>query len=232
MTTEQIVWTIVIALVALVLIGLIVAVMRKKSLADNRARAHELREQADGGVAGLPDAQARADQAATEAEHKRLEAERAEKDALVARTEVDQERARHEDQLRAADRLDPDVNHRAKDYSPHVADPVGPANNPAQTTPAGTGTGSASGTDTTVDSGDSTGSSSEGSTSTSAPAGGAPARPADLTEDDRELTDTSPHGASAGTDDGTLHDRLDVDPADGTDANGDTRPDSGGAHRA
>jgi hypothetical protein len=235
-TTEQIVWTLVIALAALVLIGLIVAAMRKKSLEDKRSRAQELRQQADGGAAGLPDAQARADQAAAQAEHKRLEAERAEREALAARTEVDQERARHEDQLRAADRLDPDVNHKAKDYAPHVPDPVGPGNIATQSTAASTSTtpDSASGEDTIFDRDDRD---ESDRAVTTAPAGAsadgvAPARTADLTEDDRDLTDTSPREPYVGTDDGTLRDRLDGDPSNGTDPNGDARPDGGGAHRA
>lgn len=131
MTTSEIIWIIVITVAVLALVGLIVASMRKRSLADNRAQAAALREQADTEAAELPDARARADQAAAEAERARLEAERAEAQAAAVRTEADQQRAIHEDRIRAADRLDPDVDHKATDYSPDVVDPAGPADAPA-----------------------------------------------------------------------------------------------------
>ena len=134
MSTTEIIWIIVIAVAALVLIGLVVFSIRKKSVADNREQAARLRERADTEAAVLPDAQARADQAAAEAERARLEAERAEAQAAAARTEADQQRAIHEDRIRAADRLDPDVDHRATDYSPDVVDPAGPSAVPAEST--------------------------------------------------------------------------------------------------
>ena len=133
MTTSQIVWIVVIAVAVLILIGLIVSV-RKKNQDANRARADQLREQADIKAAVLPDTRARADQAEAQAEHARLEAERAEERAAAARTEAAQEQAAQEDRIRAADRLDPDVDHRAEDYSPEVADPAGPSVVPTEPT--------------------------------------------------------------------------------------------------
>lgn len=121
MTTEQIIWTVVIVVAALALIGFIVASMRKRSQQDNRARAAELREQAEAKAAVIPDAQARAQEAEAKAEQVRLQAERAEQRAQEARAETAQREALHEDQIRAADRLDPDVDHKAKDYTPDTA---------------------------------------------------------------------------------------------------------------
>jgi FtsZ-interacting cell division protein ZipA len=141
MSTTEIIWIIVIAVAALVLIGLIVVSMRKKSVADNREQAALLRERADTQAADLPDAQARAEQAATQAEHARLEAQRAEERAAAVRTEADQQRAIHEDQIRAADRLDPDVDTQAPDYSPDVVDPAGPSDVPADAAYADPDTG-------------------------------------------------------------------------------------------
>jgi FtsZ-interacting cell division protein ZipA len=120
-TTEQIIWTVVIVVAALALIGFIVASMRKRSQEDNRARATELREQAEAKAAVIPDAQARAQEAEAKAEQARLQAERAEQRAQEARAETAQREALHEDQIRAADRLDPDVDHKAKDYTPDTA---------------------------------------------------------------------------------------------------------------
>lgn len=126
MTTSQIIWTIVIVVAALLLIALIVASMRKKSLADDRARAAQLRDSADTRAAGLPDADVRAQQAEADADRARLEAQRAEEQAATARAEVDQQQALQEDRIRDADRLDPDVDHRADDYTPQVGTPHGP----------------------------------------------------------------------------------------------------------
>lgn len=205
MTNEQIIWMVVIALAALVLIGLILASMRKRGRADNRVRAQQLRQVADGDAAGLPDVQARAEQAATQAEHKRLEAERAEKEALRARTELDQERARHEDQIRAADRLDPDVKHKAKDYSPQVADPAGPSNIHSDPTLADRTTSRATSTDSASD--------------------------PDTILDQDGPTNTAPRDERVGTDEETLRDRLEGDspaspgptPGAGTDTEGTHR---------
>ena len=123
MTTQQIIWTVVIVVAALAVIGLIVASMRKKSRQDNRARAAEIREEAEAKAAVIPDTQARARETEAQAEQARLQAERAEERAQAARTAAAQQEALHEDQVRAADRLDPDVDHKAEDYTPETVTP-------------------------------------------------------------------------------------------------------------
>lgn len=200
MTTTEIVWIAVIALAALVVVGLIVGSMRKRSRADNHARAEELRSEANTGAAVLPDATARADQAEAQAAVKRLEAERAERDAAIARTELDQQQALQEDRIRAADRLDPEVDHKAKDYAPQVATPAGPASVPAEPTDSTTA-------------------------GTAATPGGSSV---DLPDATPEPTDTSPRDTTLGTDDDTLRNRLESDPAEADDHPGGTD----GAHRA
>ncbi|MEO5662216.1 MAG: hypothetical protein ABIR39_02940 [Nocardioides sp.] len=206
MTTSQIVWTIVIVAALLLLIGLVVASMRKKNQDANRARAGQLREQADIQAAGLPDTQARADQAREQAERARLEAERAEEHAATVRAEAAQEQAAQEDRIRAADRLDPDVDHRAKDYSPEVVAPAGPSDVPADPTYADPATGRA------------TQASSDSSTVTdeSSPVAGG----SSVT---LEPTDTSPRDETVGADDATLRDRLEGTPDE---------QNAGGTHRA
>jgi FtsZ-interacting cell division protein ZipA len=206
MTTSQIVWTIVIVAAVLILIGLVVASMRKKSLADNRARATQLRDRADTRAAGLPDAEARAEQAEAHAEHAHLEAQRADEHAATARAAADQERALQEDQIRAADRLDPDVDHRAKDYSPEVVAPAGPSDVPVDPTYADPATGRA--TQTSSD--------SATVTDESSPAAGG----SSVT---LEPTDTSPRDETVGADDATLRDRLEGTPDE---------QNAGGTHRA
>lgn len=117
-----------VVLAAIVVIGLIVRSMRKRKAEENRVRAAELRQQAAAHAAGLPEAQARADEQAALAEQRRLEAQEAEQRAAEAHQELAQQQALHEEQVRTADRLDPDVNHRSKGYTPQTA--------AAETTPA------------------------------------------------------------------------------------------------
>lgn len=227
MDNEQIIWIVVIALAALVLIGLIVAAMRKKSLESKRSKAHELRQEAAGNAASLPDAHAHAEQTAVEAERKRFEAERAEQEAQAARTAVEQERARHEDQIRAADRLDPDVNHRAKDYTPQAADPVGPSNVPTDPTYADPSTGRAvsTGTSTGTSTGSTTGSSSAGTSSD-------PDTVFDSGDRDRlDGGSSHPTGSTDGTRTTPVSDDTHgTDGTHGTDSPDNT--DNGGTHRA
>lgn len=193
MSTTEVIWTVAIVLVALIVIGLIVSSMRKKSLADNHARAEQLRGTANTSAAGLLDAKARAEQAEVQAEHKRLEAQRAEEQAAIARTEVDQQQALQEDRIRSADRLDPEVDHRAKDYSPEVAAPVGPVNVPTDPAHAEPESGRAP-----------------------EPVTGSPTAAEDGSSVTLEPTDTSPRDTTVGTDDETLRNRLEGDAPDET----------------
>jgi hypothetical protein len=64
------------------------------------------------------DADRQARDAEANAARARAEAERAERQAAEAGRARDMERAAHEDQIREADRLDPDVDHRSDDYVP------------------------------------------------------------------------------------------------------------------
>lgn len=228
MTTSQIVWIVVIALAALILIGLIVGSMRKKNQDANRERAGQLRHRADTQAAGLPDARARADQAEAQAERARLEAERAEEHSATVRAEVDQEQALHEEHIRAADRLDPDVDHRAKDYSPTVVDPAGPSDVPTDPTYADPATGRAAttppGSSSTAD--DSATGGDDSATSTPATPGGSSVT--------LEPTDTTPRDATIGTDSGTMRHRLDGGAPEGTDQHPEENPDENtdATHRA
>ena len=124
-TTEQIIWTVVIIVAVLALIAFIVSAMRKKSQHTKETRAAELRQEAQQRAAVIPDAQVRAKESEAEAERKRLEAEQAAERAQAARTEVVQHEASVEEQVREADRLDPNVNHKAGDYAPDTSSVIG-----------------------------------------------------------------------------------------------------------
>lgn len=125
METSTILWIVVIALVLLLVVGLIVAAARRKATERRRTQAEEIRHEAAAGTGDVSDADIRAREAEAEAERARLQAQRAEKDAAGARRDLDVEHAQHEDRVREADRLDPDVDHRATDYQAD-ADPLRP----------------------------------------------------------------------------------------------------------
>ncbi len=232
MSTSQIIWIVVIVVAALALIAVVVVSMRSKSRQDNKVRASHLRDQADTQAAGLPDAQAKAEQAEARAEQARLEAQRVEEQAADARLSVDRQQAAHEDQIRAADRLDPDVDHKSKDYSPQVVAPAGPSNVPADPAQADPATGrvtppepstATNAPDTIFDRDDATHGSHE-----------SPDSP-DGHESRDGRVDTAPRQELAGQDSVTLRDRLegesteDADAAEAGDVHGDQ---TGGSHRA
>ncbi len=122
MNTTGIILLVVIVLVAVAIIAAVAMSMQKKNRRDNEARADQLRSQANQGAANtIPDAEVQAKRAEADAEEARLIAQRADERAAQARTGVVQQEAAHEDQVRAADRLDPRVDHKADDYVPTAA---------------------------------------------------------------------------------------------------------------
>lgn len=140
MDTSEIVWIVVAVLVVLALAALLVAMMRKRrteKAAKDRAHAENLRRQAATHAGGIEQSQTEAEKAAKKAEHAearaeraRIEAERAKAHADEARQGLDVEQAKYEDRLREADRLDPEVDHRADDYRPGETSPGGPTAEP------------------------------------------------------------------------------------------------------
>ena len=91
---------------------------RKRKAEQQRAHAEELRTQAATRAPDLQQSSLQAREAEAQAQLKKAEAERAEVEAERARQGHTVEQARHEDVLREADRVDPDVNHRSDDYTP------------------------------------------------------------------------------------------------------------------
>ena len=117
-STATIILVIVIAVIVLALLGLAVWMGNKKKREHRRAEAERIRQEAATHAGGLEESQVKAREAEARAEQARLQAQRAEEEAARAHQGVAQERALHEDKLREADRLDPNVNHRAEDYDP------------------------------------------------------------------------------------------------------------------
>jgi len=131
-------WIILIVVIAVIVVGVAVALMGNKRTAAKREEAETLRNEAAERTASVEASRREADEQAARAEVARAEAARAEEAALQAQQGVQVEEARVEDQVRAADRVDPDVDTRSDDYRP--------------TTPTtGAAAGSATATDTTYD---------------------------------------------------------------------------------
>ena len=113
-------WVIIILIVlaALLVAALIYTAMKRKKNEVARQRAGELRSEAATSAVAKQEQEARAREAAAEAERARAQADKLDARAQAERTSYDQTRATQEDRLREADRLDPDVDHRAPDYQP------------------------------------------------------------------------------------------------------------------
>jgi FtsZ-interacting cell division protein ZipA len=112
-------------IIVLVIIAVVLAVaaflVRKKNREANVARAEQLRAQAaTQAQSTIAPAQERAAAAEAEAEQARAAAAKAEAEAEEARVAAQQIEATHEGQVRAADRIDPRVDHRGDDYAPQV----------------------------------------------------------------------------------------------------------------
>jgi len=118
MSTSTIIWIIVIVIVVLLALALLASIAGKKRKERDRLRAEELRTEATGKARSVQDSQLQAQEAEADAQRKRAEAERAAAQAADARQGSEVARAEHEDKIRTADRVDPDVDHKADDYEP------------------------------------------------------------------------------------------------------------------
>jgi flagellar biosynthesis/type III secretory pathway M-ring protein FliF/YscJ len=113
------IWVIVIV-VAVLIVAALVAMAGKRRTAQRGERAQELREEATTHASGLPESHRQAEELRAKADLARAEAERAEDRAADAEQGHRIEQAGYEDKLREADRIDPQVDHRADDYEPDV----------------------------------------------------------------------------------------------------------------
>lgn len=122
MSTESLILLIVVVVAVLVVVGVLAMMAsRRKAAAQaerDRAQAREIRSEAATTSTAVRDSDMRAREVQLEADRARLEAERAERRAAEAQQGARVEEALHEDKLREADRVDPDVDHRSEDYSP------------------------------------------------------------------------------------------------------------------
>jgi FtsZ-interacting cell division protein ZipA len=112
------VWLIVAIIVIVLVIALIVVMMNKRKTEQRRVEAEQLRAKASGEAPQVDESGRQAAEAAAEAERARVQAERAEAQAAEARQTHQMDEAGHEERLREADRIDPDVDHQADGYQP------------------------------------------------------------------------------------------------------------------
>src|SRR6476469_4095443 len=137
------IWVIVI-IVVLVVVGAVASMISKRRTEQRRARAEQLRAEASEKASGLAESQRAADAARAKADLAAAEAERAREQAAQAETGHQVEQASYEGKLREADKLDPEVDTRAKDYEPSVwndeSTESGTGRADAATTPAAAGT--------------------------------------------------------------------------------------------
>jgi hypothetical protein len=128
---------VILILVVIIIAAAAALVLRHNNKQANITRADNLRTHAAAQAqTTLPPVQDRAAEAEAKAEEARVAAERAQAEAEEARVAALQAEAEHEAQIRAADRLDPRVDHKADDYAPQVGgtvdqQPAGPADTDA-----------------------------------------------------------------------------------------------------
>jgi flagellar biosynthesis/type III secretory pathway M-ring protein FliF/YscJ len=122
------IWLIVIVVVVIV-VAAVVSGAGKRRTSMRRGQAEGLRQHAAGQASELTESQRQAEERRAEADLARAEAERAEERAQAAQQGHQVEQATHEDTLREADRVDPDVDHQSEGYEPGAA-----SDKPAHTT--------------------------------------------------------------------------------------------------
>lgn len=130
METSTIIVIVVAVVVVLILLAVIGMVMKRKKAEQRRHEAAELRSDAAAHAGNLQGSDQEARAAQAEADRKRVEAERAEAEAAEKQQAHAQEKAEVEGRVREADRLDPDVDHKAKDYAPTTPDPADAGHQP------------------------------------------------------------------------------------------------------
>ena len=113
------IWVIVIVVV-LVVIAAVVSMMNKRRTEQRRTRAEALRQEATAQASGLTESERQAEELRAKADLAKAEAQKVEQQAATAEQGHQVEQASYEDKLREADRLDPDVDHRATEYQPDL----------------------------------------------------------------------------------------------------------------
>jgi hypothetical protein len=124
METETVIWIVVAVVVALLVLGLLAALMSKRKTEHRKTEAAELRQDALARTPELDQADVKARAAQVEADQARLNAQRAEEQAAEAEQARAAAQATYEDRIREADRLDPTVDTDSPEYQPDTRYPA------------------------------------------------------------------------------------------------------------
>jgi len=108
----QLIWIIVAIVVVLVILGLVLYFGRQRQGEVHRARAQELRRSAQGDALEAQDVEAKAARADADAQQAEVDAQRLRMEAGGQHEQADTARARSEEQIRKAQSLDPEADHR------------------------------------------------------------------------------------------------------------------------
>ena len=135
-----VIWVIV-AIVVVAVIAAVLAASKKKKQERDRTRASEIREEAAEKATTVQQREARAKEteaeaaaARAEADRKQAEAQRLEAEATERQRAAEEHRAEHQDHLRRADELDPDVDTKHDDYVAPGAEGAAPTESQTQGT--------------------------------------------------------------------------------------------------
>ncbi|MCU1402772.1 MAG: hypothetical protein JWM70_1096 [Microbacteriaceae bacterium] len=115
MNSGTLITIIVVVVVVLIVLGLVVFLGRDRVRETNSRRATELREKAEVDELSARDREAKAASAAAEAKQAEVDAERLRREAGDRQDDANEVRAHAEEQVRRADKLDPDVTHGRHD---------------------------------------------------------------------------------------------------------------------
>ena len=126
MNTEGIILLVVAVVVVLAAVAMLARRRKQHDLEQRQVQADQLRHQAADQVQDVRGSDLRAKEAEAEATLAQARAERAEQEAAAVNREAAVEQARHEDVVREADRIDPDVDHRSDGYTPTTGSPTAP----------------------------------------------------------------------------------------------------------
>lgn len=109
MDTAAVIWIIVVVIVVLIILGLLFSLGRRRKIAANRQHAGELRESAKNDEFSVRESEAKAARADADAKEAEINADKLRREAGQRQDHAQAARSRTDEQIREADRLDPDV---------------------------------------------------------------------------------------------------------------------------
>jgi type II secretory pathway pseudopilin PulG len=107
MNSGTLITIIVVVVVVLIVLGLVVFLGRDRARETKSRRATELREKAELDELSARDREAKAASAAAEAEQAEVDAERLRREASARQNDANEDRAHAQEQVRRADKVDP-----------------------------------------------------------------------------------------------------------------------------